>query len=203
MLAFLSNQIRNVPFLCSVSCSFFFSSGFLEKSRARKHQKQPTVTADEVSAVAQVGPDAVLYAFLAASGLRISEALNLRREDYADGTVHVRQAKTVNAAGYVDLASPIAAIMDKVAGDTKPGARIFSTHLTTLGERIRVLGFHSLRRFRESVLQRSECRNLLINAWMGHRDPEMSSRYGKQLPADVTFRKFWAEKVGIGFALLS
>ena len=31
----------------------------------------------------------------------------------------------------------------------------------------------------------------------------MSSRYGKQLLADVTFRKFWAEKVGIGFALLS
>jgi len=163
------------------------------------NQKQPTVTPEQVQSVVQEGPDAVLYTFLSASGLRISEALALLKEDYADGTVHVRQGKTPNAARHVDLAPPIAAIMDKIACDTKPGARIFRTHLTTLRERIRVPGFHSLRRFRESVLQRSECRNLLINAWMGHRDPEMSSRYGKQLLADVTFRKHWAEKVGMGW----
>jgi len=58
-------------------------------------QKQPTVTPEEVRTVVQDGPDAVLYAFLAASGLRISEALNLRREDYADGTAHVRQGKSM------------------------------------------------------------------------------------------------------------
>jgi len=163
------------------------------------NQNQPTVTVDEVNAVVKEGPDAVLYAFLAASGLRISEALALIKEDYSDGTVHVRAGKTANAARYVDLASPIAAIMDKVVGDTKPGARIFRTHLTTLRNRIHVPGFHSLRRFRSAVLRRSDCRDLLCDYWLGHRNVEMGSRYAKQLLEDVAFRKEWAERVGTGF----
>jgi integrase len=163
------------------------------------NQKQPTVTREQVQSVVRDGPDATLYAFLAASGLRISEALNLRREDYADGTVHVRQGKTANAARYVDLAPEIAAMMDKVVGDTKPGARIFRTHLTTLRNRIRVPGFHSLRRFRSAVLRRSDCRDLLCDYWLGHRNVEMGSRYAKQLLEDVAFRKEWAERVGTGF----
>jgi hypothetical protein len=68
--------------------------------------------------------------FPAAGGLPISEALNLHRDDHADGTVPVRQGKRANAARYVDLASPIAAMADKVDGDTKPGARLFRAHLT-------------------------------------------------------------------------
>ncbi|MGH9691019.1 MAG: hypothetical protein ACRD4C_08080 [Candidatus Acidiferrales bacterium] len=162
-------------------------------------QKQPTVTSEEVHAVTQDGPDAVLYAVLAASGLRISEALALVKEDFSDGTIHVRQGKTANAARYVDLAPPIAVMMDPVVAETKPGAHLFRMHLTTLRKRIKVPGFHSLRRFRESVLQRSECRNLLIDYWMGHANSEMGSRYAKQLLEDVAFRKQWAEKVGIGF----
>ena len=54
------------------------------------------------------------------------------------------KGKTVNAARYVDLASPIAAIMNRVVGDTKPGVRILRTRLTTLCEHLRVAGFHSL-----------------------------------------------------------
>jgi hypothetical protein len=61
--------------------------------------------------------------------------------------------------------------------------------------------YHAFRRFRESVLLRSECRNILINFWIGHADSEMSSRYGKQLLEDVEFRQEWAKKVGLGFDL--
>ena len=163
------------------------------------NQKQPTVTPEKVSEVVQDGPDAVLYAFLAASGLRISEALALVKEDYRDGTVHVREGKTANAARFVDLHPAVAEITARVAGDTKNGARIFPSHLTTLRNRIRVPGFHSLRRFRESVLQRSDAKSLLIDFWMGHSNREMSTRYAKQLLADVAYRREWAVRVGTGF----
>lgn len=61
--------------------------------------------------------------------------------------------------------------------------------------------FNAFRRFRESVLLKSECRQILIDYWMGHENPGMSARYGKQLVEDVKYRKLSAEKVGLGFEL--
>ena len=61
--------------------------------------------------------------------------------------------------------------------------------------------FHAFRRFRESVLLASDSRQILIDYWMGHENPDMSTRYGKQLVEDVKYRKQWAEKVGLGFEL--
>jgi integrase len=61
--------------------------------------------------------------------------------------------------------------------------------------------FNAFRRFRESVLLRSECRQILIDYWMGHENPDMSARYGRQLIEDVKYRKEWAQKVGLGFDL--
>ena len=61
--------------------------------------------------------------------------------------------------------------------------------------------FHAFRRFRESVLLASDARQILIDYWMGHENPDMSTRYGKQLVEDVKYRKQWAEKVGLGFEL--
>lgn len=51
------------------------------------------------------------------------------------------------------------------------------------------------------MLLGSDARQLLIDYWMGHENPEMSTRYGKQLLEDVQYRKQWAEKVGLGFEL--
>lgn len=61
--------------------------------------------------------------------------------------------------------------------------------------------FNAFRRFRESALLRSECRQVLIDYWMGHENPDMGARYGRQLLEDVKYRKEWAEKVGLGFEL--
>jgi hypothetical protein len=61
--------------------------------------------------------------------------------------------------------------------------------------------FNAFRRFRESVLLASDARQILIDYWMGHENPDMSTRYGKQLVEDVKYRKQWAEKVGLGFEL--
>ena len=61
--------------------------------------------------------------------------------------------------------------------------------------------FNAFRRFRESVLLRSECRQILIDYWMGHENPDMSARYGRQVIEDIKYRKEWAQKVGLGFDL--
>ena len=45
--------------------------------------------------------------------------------------------------------------------------------------------FHAFRRFRESVLLASDARQILIDYWMGHENPDMSTRYGKQLVEDA------------------
>ena len=74
----------------------------------------------------------------------------------------------------------------------------FKTVVNEMGIDIR---FHSFRRFRESVLQASECRDLVIDYWMGHENANMSSRYGKQLRSNKVFSAKWAEKVGLGFEI--
>jgi integrase len=61
--------------------------------------------------------------------------------------------------------------------------------------------FNVFRRFREAVLQRSEARQILIDYWMGHSNPSMGDRYGKQLVEDVEYRQQQVEKVGLGFDL--
>jgi integrase len=62
-------------------------------------------------------------------------------------------------------------------------------------------GFHPFRRFRGSILQRSEARTLLIDYWMGHANGEMSGRYGKQLLENVVWRQECAAKVDLDFTL--
>jgi integrase len=61
--------------------------------------------------------------------------------------------------------------------------------------------FNVFRRFREAVLQRSEARQILIDYWMGHANPSMGDRYGRQLVEDVEYRQDEAKKVGLGFEL--
>ena len=61
--------------------------------------------------------------------------------------------------------------------------------------------FHAFRRFRQAVLEKSEVRQLLIDFWIGHDNPDMSSRYAKQLTEDVEFRQEWVERVGLDFVL--
>ena len=65
----------------------------------------------------------------------------------------------------------------------------FATIVREMGGR-----FHAFRRFREAVLQASECRDLLIDYWMGHSNTQMGSRYAKQLVENRKFRAEWAKR---------
>ena len=51
------------------------------------------------------------------------------------------------------------------------------------------------------MLQPSEARQILIDYWMGHSNPSMGDRYGRQLVEDVEYRQEQARKVGLGFDL--
>ncbi|HXI44591.1 MAG TPA: hypothetical protein VNH83_31695, partial [Bryobacteraceae bacterium] len=51
--------------------------------------------------------------------------------------------------------------------------------------------------------QRSEARQILIDYWMGHSNPSMGDRYGKQLVKDAEYRQEQVAKVGLGFDLLA
>src|SRR6266436_1410384 len=173
----------------------------------------------------------VLYCLLAGSGLRISEALGLEvgKHFSADcSIVYVRQQRSKKGhkiesypktdAGIrdIDLDPALAEVVKKYIGGRTSGF-LFETSgglpmsprniardslhpiLKKMGREL--AGFHTFRRFRESILQMSEARTLLIDFWMGHANREMSGRYGKQLLDNVQWRQDCAAKVGLGYTL--
>jgi hypothetical protein len=61
------------------------------------------------------------------------------------------------------------------------------------------VSFRNFLRFREAVLQMSDVRQLVIDYWMGHENPDMSTRYGKQLKRNSKSLTEQTAKVGLGF----
>ncbi len=177
----------------------------------KKEQNTPTFEAAERSKVSCLLPRAVigvLYALLAASGMRISEALGLEigKHFSANGSiVRVRQQRSKKGNGIepypktdsgvrdIDLAPGLVALLNDFIGSRKSGFLFETANGLPLSPRNitrdslhpilnrmgrESAGFHPFRRFRESILQRSEARTLLIDYWMGHANGEMSGRYG-------------------------
>jgi integrase len=173
----------------------------------------------------------VLYCLLAGSGLRIAEATGLEVGKHFSNDcsiVHVRQQRSKKGhkieaypktdAGIrdIDLHPDLAVLVKEYIGSRRNGF-LFETSgglpmsprnilrdslhpiLKEMGRES--AGFHTFRRFRESILQMSEARSLLIDYWMGHANGEMSGRYGKQLLDNVQWRQECAAKVGLGFVL--
>jgi integrase len=140
----------------------------------------------------------------------------IRHQRCKKGNIVKFKLKTDAAYRDIDLCSALAKMLDGYIGDRKKGF-LFQTRsgkmlspesfyrdgLKTIFKRMgrTRVGFTAFRRFRESILLRSECRQVLIDYWMGHENPDMSARYGRQLLEDVMYRKVWAEKVGLGFEL--
>jgi integrase len=169
-------------------------------------------------------------ALLAGCDVRISELLALRIEKHISddqNTLFIRQQrgkkggvketlKTDASYRDIDVHPALAKMLSDYIGDRKEGflfqtksgnmlspESFFRDGLVTIFKRMgrTHVRFNAFRRFRESVLLKSECRQILIDYWMGHENPDMSTRYGKQLVEDVEYRKLWAEKVGLGFEL--
>ena len=171
------------------------------------------------------------FFLLAGSNIRISELLALRIEKHISddrSTLFIRQQRRKQGGGVtdtlktpaanrdIDLHSALANMLDDYVGHRKEGflfetengkmlspETLFRDGFKTVLKKMGRTGvrFHAFRRFRESVLLASDARQILIDYWMGHENPDMSTRYGKQLVEDVKYRKEWAEKVGLGFEL--
>ncbi len=198
----------------------------------KRKQHRPTFLSEEMTHIVAnaKGKYQTGAALLAGSDLRISELLALPIESHiADdrSTLYIRQQrgkkgvkhtlKTDAAYRDIDLHPALAKMLSDHIGDRKEGF-LFQTRngnmlspesfyrngLATIFKRMgrTHVRFNAFRRFRESVLLRSECRQILIDYWMGHENPDMSARYERQLVEDVKYRKECAEKVGLGFDLL-
>jgi integrase len=172
----------------------------------------------------------MVAALLAGAGIRISELLSLEigkhvSADCAVITIRQQRGKwggiestPKSEAGFrdIDLCPQLAKMLRGYIGDrksgflfeTETGEMLSPANLWRDGFAVIVRGmgregvrFHAFRRFREAVLQASECRELLIDYWMGHSNTGMGSRYTKQLVQNRKFREEWTEKVGLGFEI--
>jgi len=172
----------------------------------------------------------VAVVLLVATGIRIAEllALEVGKHISPDCTVvYIRQQRSRKGeivptpktdAGYrdVDVHPLVAKMLREYIGnrksgfllETKTGNMLWPGTLYRDGLKTILKGmgrgkvrFHAFRRFRQAMLEKSEVRQLLIDFWLGHDDPDMSSRYAKQLTEDLEFRQEWSEKVGLGFVM--
>jgi integrase len=199
----------------------------------RREQNTPTLEAKQIETILSSAKERyrVLYAFLAGSTMRISEALGLEigKHFAADcSIVYVRQQRSKKGhrieaypktdAGIrdIDLAPELSALVKDYIGSRTSGF-LFETSTglplaprNVMRDSLHPLlkemghgsaGFHTFRRFRESVLQMSEARSLLIDYWMGHANRDMAGRYGKQLLGNIQWRQECAARVGLGFTL--
>jgi integrase len=195
-------------------------------------QKRPSVKADAISKLIQAssGQEQALYVLLAATGLRISEALAVEKRHFTNGgrTITVEQQvekdsariakylKTAAAKRQVDLHPDIAEYLQRyTAGKTgllfhtangKPHLygnledRWLTPRLVKMGLDEEGMGWHSFKRFRKTWLRGSRCLEDINNFWMAHKPQTMSEVYS-HLHEELQLRLDEAERVGYGFTL--
>lgn len=146
-------------------------------------------------------------------------------------TIHVRKSvwqgreqepKTPNAKRSVDLCDELAAHLKAFIGNRKSGllfqtdsgspigqSNIIRDSLRKMGKDgkpllgINVEGFHTFRRFRVSQLVEADCPEDLKKYWIGHATKDLTELYGKQSTKVLLRRQEWAEKIGLGFKLVT
>jgi len=177
------------------------------------------------------GQEQALYILLAATGMRISEALALETRHFVNEgrTIRVEQQvkkdspkivsylKTNASKREIDLPTDVAAFFQRFA-DKKSGL-LFSTGKNTphlygsledrwltpklkqLGLDEKGMGFHAFKRFRKTWLRGQRCLEDLNNFWMAHKPKTMSELYS-HLHEELQVRLDQAERVGHGFNLI-
>ncbi|MGB2668392.1 MAG: site-specific integrase [Candidatus Acidiferrum sp.] len=195
-------------------------------------QKRPSLKAKAISDLiaASTGQEQALYVLLAATGMRISEALALETRHFINGgrTIKVEQQvekdrprivktlKTSAGKREIDLHPDVADFLQRYAAG-KTGL-LFHTAQNTprlynnledrwLTPRLvkmeldeKGMGWHSFKRFRKTWLRGQRCLEDINNFWMAHRPQTMSELYS-HLHEELQMRLEEAERVGYGFDL--
>jgi integrase len=193
-----------------------------------ENQKQPTFTADTMSAIVERadGQEQVLYALLAGTGLRVGEAFGLEIKHLSPDcrTITVEQSvwgktvqtpKTKSAYRQIDVCSDLANLLKQFVGSRHSGqlfangsgkplsqTNVVRRSLHPILEELGVAktGFHAMRRFRATWLRKQRTPEDLIRFWLGHAKSSMTDGYSK-LSDDIEYRHEVAEKIGTGFTI--
>jgi integrase len=195
-------------------------------------QKRPSLKAKAISHLisASCGQEQALYVLLAATGMRISEALAVETGHFVnDGrTIKVEQQvekdspkvvkylKTAAAKREVDLHPMVAEFLQRYT--LGKSGLLFSTvaktphmygnledrwltpRLVKMGLDEKGMGWHSFKRFRKTWLRGQRCLEDINNFWMAHKPQTMSEVYS-HLHEELEMRLAEAERVGYGFDL--
>jgi integrase len=195
-------------------------------------QSRPSLKADPISKLIQgsSGQEQVLYVLLAATGMRVSEALALETRHFTNNgrTIIVDQQveknaprivkhlKTDAAKREIDLHPDVAEYLRKymlgktgLLFHTASGtphlngnleARWLTPRLEQMGLDEKGMGWHAFKRFRKTWLRGQRCLEDINNFWMAHKPKTMSELYS-HLHEELLLRLDEAERVGYGFVL--
>jgi integrase len=194
-------------------------------------QKRPSLKASTISELIQAssGQEQALYVLLAATGMRVSEALAVETHHFSnDGrTITIEQQvkknsprivkylKTAVAKRQVDLHPDVAEYLQRYAAGksdllfhTANGTphlygnldRRLTPRLVEMGLDEKGMGWHSFKRFRKTWLRGARCLEDINNFWLAHKPQTMSEVYS-HLHEELQLRLDEAERVGYGFTL--
>src|SRR5713101_6383043 len=198
----------------------------------QKEQRRPSLKAKAITQLVQEsdGDEQALYVLLAATGMRISEALALETKHFTNGgrTIEVRQQvdrdtpriikclKTDAAYRDIDLHPDVAEFLRRYMSGkegllfaTRNGTphlhnniedRWLTTRLKEMGLDEPGMGWHAFRRFRKTWLRGKRCQEDINIFWMGHKPKTMSEIYS-HLFEEIDMRLAEAQAVGFGFDL--
>jgi len=197
-----------------------------------REQKRPALKGKGISQLIadSNGQERALYVLLAATGMRISEALAIETRHFVnDGrTIKVEQevekdaprivAYVKNDASYreIDLHPDIAEFLQCYIAQ-KNGLlfhtrcdtphlygnledRWLTPRLVEMGLEEEGMGWHAFKRFRKTWLRGRRCLEDINNFWMAHKPETMSELYS-HLYEETDMRLAEAESVGYGFDL--
>ncbi len=197
-----------------------------------KEQRRPALNLNAVNKLVSEseGDEQSLYVLLAATGMRISEALALESKHFVNNcrTIQVCQQvdrdhpRIVNYvktdAGFreVDLCTAVGEYLqafinlkDELLFETRNGTpylhnnleqRWLTPRLEAMGIDERGMGFHAFRRFRKTWLRGKRVQEDINNFWMGHAPETMSETYSR-LDLELDLRLAEAESMGVGFTV--